>query len=246
MKGGVRLGAQRRLIIDLQKNDTEIIRINNRKKLLPRELAKLDGAFHAFCADFEKDQETLEDLNKTHKEREEKLKRGFESLKKARDRLSEVKTNKEYQAMLKEIEITELKNSVLEDEILIVMDRLDQVRKVVRVREKELDENRRDHESQKQQIEQELTALNAEISIYLERDLLLKEQITPDLLKKYETIKHRSHGLAVVAVWKEICRGCHMNIPPQLYIELQKDNDIKYCPHCNRIIYWEDQNRKGE
>jgi hypothetical protein len=245
-EGGMRLGAQRQLVIDLQKIDTEITRINNRKKWLPKELARLEGIFHICCNDFEKEQEALEDLNRSHKEREEKLKRGFENLKKAKGRLSEVKTNKEYQAMLKEIEATESKNSAIEDEIILIMDKLDQARKKLKIREKELDECRLDYESQKQHIEQELTALDAEINIFLEKDMRLKEQIPPDLLKKYETIKNRSHGLAVVAAWKETCMGCHMNIPPQLYIELQKDIDIQYCPHCNRIIYWEDPNKKGE
>jgi predicted nucleic acid-binding Zn-ribbon protein len=240
------LGAQLKLIIALQKIDSEIIRINNRNKMLPGELARLDETFHGFSADFEEDQKTLEELSKAHKEREEKLKRGVESLKKTKDRLHEVKTNKEYQAMLKEIESTASKNSAIEDEILIVMDKLDQVRKMVKVREKELDGQRHDYESKKRKIEQELAAMDAEVSVYLEKGLMLKEQIASDLLKRYETIKNRSNGLAVVAVWKEICAGCHMNIPPQMYIELQKDVDIQYCPQCNRIIYWEDQNKKGE
>lgn len=237
--------AQRQLIIDLQKIDTEIARINNRKKWLPKELARLEEAFLRVRADFEKEQGVLEELNRTHKEKEEKLRRGFENLKKARDRLSEVKTNKEYQAMLKEIESTETKNGTIEDEILIIMDKLDQARKEVKAKEKELDECRRDYETKKRKIEQELKALDSEVAIFIEKDSQLKGQITPAMLKKYETIKNRSQGIAVVAAWKETCLGCHMNIPPQLYIELQKSVDIQYCPHCNRIIYWEDQNRKG-
>ncbi|MFH1081720.1 MAG: C4-type zinc ribbon domain-containing protein [Pseudomonadota bacterium] len=240
------MGAQLKLITALQKIDTKIAGITNRKKMLPAELATLGEVLQLFCADYEKERIVLEELNKSHKEREDKLKQGLENLKKTRERLSEVKTNKEYQAMLKEIEITESKNSTIEDEILIIMDKLDQIKKQVKVKEKELDERRRDYESNKQRIEQELTDMDAEVASYLEKNLLMKEQIAPGLLKKYETIKTRSHGLAVVAVWKEICMGCHMNIPPQLYIELQKDIDIEYCPHCNRIIYWEDQNRKVE
>lgn len=239
------MGVQLKLITALQKIDTEITRINSRKKMLPGELAKLDETWQVFCADFEKDKSALEELNKAHREREDKLKQGLENLKKTKERLSEVKTNKEYQAMLKEIEVTESKNSTTEDEILIIMDKLDQMKKQVKVKERELDERRREYDSKKKQIEQELTEMDAEITSYHEEHLLLKEQIVPDLLKKYETIKTRSHGLAVVAAWKEICMGCHMNIPPQLYIELQKDVDIEYCPHCNRIIYWEDQNKKG-
>ena len=240
------MGAQLKLIVALQKIDSEIIRINNRKKILPEELASLDEKFQAFSADFEKDQKTLEELTKAHKEKDEKLKRGVENLKKTKDRLHEVKTNKEYQAMLKEIESTASKNSAIEDEILTVMDKLDQLRKMVKVREKELEGHRSDYESERQKIEQELAVMDAEISTYLEKGLLLKEQIAADMLKRYEMIKSRSNGLAVVSAWKEICAGCHMNIPPQMYIELQKDVDIQYCPHCNRIIYWEDQVKKGE
>jgi len=239
------LGSQLDLIIALQKIDAEVIRINNRKKILPGELAKLDETFNTYCIDVEKDKKNQEELYKTHKEKEEKLKRGFENLKKAKDRLSDVKTNKEYQAMLKEIESIELNNGAMEDEILVIMDKLDQVRKLVKIREQELDEHRRDYEFRKHQIQQELATMEAEISDYLDKGLMLRERIEPDLLKRYETIKNRSNGLAVVAAWKEICAGCHMNIPPQMYIELQRDININYCPHCNRIIYWEDKDKKG-
>jgi hypothetical protein len=126
------------------------------------------------------------------------------------------------------------------------MDKLDQFRKMVKVGEKELEGHRHDYESKRREIKRECAAMDAEISVYHEKGLALKEQISSELLKKYETIKNRSNGLAVVAAWKEVCAGCHMNIPPQMYIELQKDADIQYCPHCNRIIYWEDQNKKGE
>ena len=155
------MGAQLKLIIALQKIDSEIIRINNRKKILPEELASLDEKFQAFSADFEKDQKTLEELTKAHKEKDEKLKRGVENLKKTKDRLHEVKTNKEYQAMLKEIESTASKNSAIEDEILTVMDKLDQLRKMVKVRQKELEGHRSDYESEKRKIEQELAVMDA-------------------------------------------------------------------------------------
>jgi hypothetical protein len=211
--------------------------------MLPGELAKLDQSFQDFFAGFEKDRIALEELGKAHKEKEEKFKRGVEGLKKIKERLSEVKTNKEYQAMLKEMEATESKNSSIEDEILVIMDKLDQSRKGFAARDKELEAYRRKYESKKQEIEGELTAVDAEIAANLEKQSLLREQIDPALLKKYEAIKPRSSGLAVTVVWKEVCMGCHMNIPPQLYIELQKDVDIRYCPQCNRIIYWEDQTR---
>jgi hypothetical protein len=236
------LGTQLKWIIALQKIDTETNKINIRKKMLPAEMAKLDETYQVYFADFEMQKKALEELNKSHKEREEKLKKGLENLKKAKDRLSEVKTNKEYQAMLKEIEAAELKNSAVEDEILVVMDKLEQARKVSRLREKDLEQYRKDYEAKRRLIEEELKDIDAQISVLLEKSSVMRGEISPGLLKRYETIKTRSHGLAVISAWKEICTGCHMNIPPQLYIELQKSDDIQYCPHCNRIIYWEDQN----
>jgi uncharacterized protein len=117
---------------------------------------------------------------------------------------------------------------------------------MVKIREKELEESRREHEAEKKRIVEDLMSLDAEMSIYQEKSLALKQQIAADVLKKYESIRNRSGGLAVVAAWKEVCGGCHMNIPPQMYIELQQDRGMKYCPQCNRIIYWEDQDKKKD
>jgi len=53
-------------------------------------------------------------------------------------------------------------------------------------------------------------------------------------------IKARRNGIAIVAVSRGICSGCHMNIPPQLYNELQRSEQILCCPNCNRILYWDE------
>lgn len=237
---------QLNLLIALQQADSEAVRIISRKKILPAELEKLEQTFGAFCNDVEKDQQVFDELMKTHRDREEKLKRGIESLKKAKERLLDVKTNKEYQAMLKEIEAFDLSNGAVEDEVLQLMDKLDQSRGHVKTREKELERIRRQYETDKRRIEEDLTVLDAEFATYHGKSLALKKQIPADLLKKYESIRNRNGGLAVIFAWKEVCGGCHMNIPPQMYLELQQERGMKYCPQCNRIIYWEDQDKKKD
>jgi len=59
------------------------------------------------------------------------------------------------------------------------------------------------------------------------------------VLKRYASIRMR-RGLAVVSVRSGTCQGCNMNIPPQLYIVIQRGQTIETCPSCHRIIYWED------
>jgi predicted nucleic acid-binding Zn-ribbon protein len=71
-----------------------------------------------------------------------------------------------------------------------------------------------------------------------ERDKLAA-QVKPDVLKRYGNIRMR-RGLAVVSVRNGTCQGCNMNIPPQLYIVIQRGQTIETCPSCHRIIYWED------
>ena len=70
---------------------------------------------------------------------------------------------------------------------------------------------------------------------------VIRGQINDDLLKKYDILREKRNGQAVVPAWKEVCNGCHMNIPPQMYNELQKPEILMLCPNCNRIIYWENK-----
>ncbi len=235
---------QIRLLIELQKAESEMMRIESRKKILPGQLIKLDEEFNRVREDVEEDAKRLEELNKNRKDHEEKLKRGHESLRKAKDRLTEVKTNKEYQSMLKEIEGIEQKNNEMEDGVLVLLEKIDQMKVGVQEREREFEIYREEYAAKKNQIEGELKSLEGEYTRHDHTSCELRKQIHPDIIKRYESIKNIRNGLAVVPAWKEVCQGCHMNIPPQMYIELQRDSDIKYCPQCNRIMYWEDQSVK--
>ncbi len=70
------------------------------------------------------------------------------------------------------------------------------------------------------------------------------ESIDPEIINTYNTIKDTIGGIPVAAVSNAVCQGCHMNIPAQMYNELQRADSIKKCPHCQRIIYWkQDENR---
>ena len=71
----------------------------------------------------------------------------------------------------------------------------------------------------------------------------LQEAVPSDLLGRYDRIKQRNQGIGVTPVWKGVCGGCHMNIPPQLYNELQRSEALLICPNCNRIMYFHDREK---
>ena len=222
--------------------ETAAGRIHAKKRNLPVQVNKLEEEFKAFCDVVEQEREQLENLRKRRREKDTQLQAGQQNLKRTQERLFEVKTNKEYQSMLKEIEAFEGKNSRMEDEVIVLLDELDHLEAALKIKEEELKARRLSHESEKAQIEAELNSLDAELGDYVRKGMEIRKEIPAELLRKYELIKGAGRGVAVVAVWKEICDGCHMSIPPQMYNELQKERALITCPNCNRIIYWENRN----
>jgi uncharacterized protein len=236
------LREQLELLIELQKMESAAGRIAARKKDLPVQIGELETKFTEFSTVVETQREQLEALRKRRKEKDKQLQMGQETLKRTRERLLEVKTNKEYQSMLKEIETFETKNSHVEDEVISLLEELDVFEKEVKAKEADLDEQRRRYEEDKAEMAKELNSVAEELDICARKSDEIRKKIPAELLRKYEQIKNAARGVAVVAVWKEVCDGCHMSMPPQLYNELQKSNVLITCPNCNRIIYWENRN----
>ena len=112
----------------------------------------------------------------------------------------------------------------------------------MKTKEADLDEQRRRYEEDKAEMAKELNSVAEELDICARKSEEIRKKIPAELLRKYEQIKNATRGVAVVAVWKEVCDGCHMSMPPQLYNELQKSNVLITCPNCSRIIYWENRN----
>jgi len=106
-----------------------------------------------------------------------------------------------------------------------------------------IDEQRRNYEQQKKEMENELNSLDAEAGKWNKKREEFRGAIPADVLAKYDKIRGRSRGIAVISVWKGICNGCHMNLPPQLYNELQKSAELMICPNCNRIIYFQNMDK---
>ena len=229
------------LLVKLQDIDSEIKRLAARKDDLPEEKERLEEERVSFEQGIEEDKERLDVLNQAHSDKEKELRGNIESAKKTKNRLLEVKTNKEYEAMLKEIENINKKNSSIEDEIINLLEETEKAGTTLKEREAERVEYIKNNERNITKIDEEIDSIDVLLKKMLAEDAKCREIIKPELIKKYDLIKEKRNGQAVVPVWKEVCGGCHMNIPPQLYIELQKYEKVRLCPNCNRIIYWEDR-----
>ncbi len=122
-----------------------------------------------------------------------------------------------------------------------MLDEIDKRKKNMKEEEQEKAKYDAQYESKKQKVKREIDSLDEKIQICSQQYQQLIKNIPKELLKRYEMVKALNNGTAVVSVWKGVCGGCHMNIPPQLYNELQKSDDLLYCPNCSRIIFWQNK-----
>jgi predicted nucleic acid-binding Zn-ribbon protein len=229
-------------LIELQKIESVAGKIHAKRKHLPVQIKMLEQEFNSLCEAVETQREQMESVRKHRQEKDAQLQTGQQTLKRTRERLFEVKNNKEYQSMLKEIEIFESKNSKMEDEVITLLDELEHLETAMKVSEEELKVKRQRFEEEKKKIENEMNALIGELDGCIRKSEEIRHEIPAEILRKYEQIKGVGRGVAVVAAWKEVCCGCHMSLPPQLYNELQKTTALMTCPNCSRIIYWENRN----
>ncbi len=229
-------------LIELQECDSQLVKLLTGKKNLPERLDKLDTEFLAFRDEIEQNKKKYDQLKSLHSDKEKEIKKLNENSAKAKEKLLEVKNNKEYHAMLKEIEVIEALYGDVETEIISILEEMDKVLLLAKKDEESLNQQKKKYEEDKKKMKAELNTIDEDFVKWEQKRNDLRKKIPGDLLAKYEKIKNRNNGIGVISVWKEVCNGCHMNIPPQLYNELQKSSELISCPNCNRIIYF--QNRE--
>jgi uncharacterized protein len=231
------------LLIKLQDCDSLLVKLSAKKKILPGNIEKLEKEFASFKEGIEKNKTKYDELKSRHTDNEKNIKKINEGIIKTKERMLEVKNNKEYQAMLKEIDIAESSRGEIETQIISLLEELDKLSVLVKEDEKTLKQSRDKYEQEKKEIEDDLNAVDADVANWEQKRIDLQKSVPEDLLATYERVKKRNKGLGVASVWKAVCNGCHMNIPAQLYNELQKSDELHSCPNCSRIMYYQDMEK---
>jgi predicted nucleic acid-binding Zn-ribbon protein len=238
------LKEQLRLLEDLQRHDARLQEYEQALKALPEKLASLKADLAKVEALLAKERQDLADTEKFKSEQQSNLKSDQASMDKSKVKLSAVKTGKEHMAAQREIEANKKSSAEREGEIARIGDAIDNQRKKIEAHEGDLKQLRDVVAKEEAATNARMDEIKAKIAAdKVERDEAASK-IDGPLMKRYGAIKMR-RGLAIVPVVSGTCKGCHMSIPPQLFIQLQRANTIETCPTCNRLIYW-DQLLKDE
>ncbi len=228
------------LLIQLQEIDAKMRVQSEQKKKQPEVLANLDRRRAAAHEDLAMVKESLQTAQKNKRERDKDLEAGAQKVDKLKARASEIKTNKEYQALLKEIETAEQENKAIEDDILALMEKIDgaaaqitMAEQRTRQEEASIQAEQKEHEVAFSKLEEELKSLEA-----ARQELL--SHIQPAVLTQYQHLLASKGGVAMAEARNEACSGCYMSIPPQVFVNVKKNESIITCPHCGRILFYKE------
>jgi predicted nucleic acid-binding Zn-ribbon protein len=125
------------------------------------------------------------------------------------------------------------------------LDRIEAAEKEIETQKADFDRVTADVGEERAALVQEMDEARKCLAALDEKRAEVEARVAPVLLDKYRRIRSRGLSIAITPVIQAICQGCHMNIPPQMFNELQRFDSLKLCPFCERIIYWK-QAESGE
>lgn len=154
-----------------------------------------------------------------------------------RMRMNRIKNVKELQALQREIDQARQNNGELEEELIRIMQELDGIKAQIHATDAEMSTLQEQWQNQQKELEQQIHRIDAAVSQAIVRRQNIASQVTGDLISRYDLIFSRRGGTAVVEVAAGICQGCFMNIPPQLWNEIIRNEKLHLCPSCQRILF---------
>ena len=229
------------ILVKLQKIETEVCGLKSTLSNVAKKYEMLDAELVEFKQSIDNERSLLDDLKKQYRLYESDVQMNLEQIKKSEANLRSIKTNKEYQLLLKQIDEFKVKNAQTEDNMLEFLDRMDKAESNIAAGKNEYSMLEDRIMSDKEIVKQQSEHGNKKL-VQLEMDFNdVAGSITQELLKKYEMVKTQKGGLAIVPVNDAVCGGCNMNVTPQMYNELQRCDSLMFCPNCQRMIYWRQQ-----
>jgi hypothetical protein len=226
------------LLINLQKFDSLILEKQAIIEGIPTKISEVEGPFKKAQAVLDKLKQGSESLEKKRRDKERELDDINEKIKKLKTRTTEIKTNKEYQALLKEIETAEKERNAAEDEILNFMEEMENSSKQVKLEESKLKTEKDKLDVYREKLRGEVSDAEKELLTLREERSIIVTSIDKELYTFYMSLIETGNGLAIAEAKEEVCQGCNMNIPPQLFVEIKTNEEILQCPQCRRILFY--------
>lgn len=224
-------------LYELQSIDSKLDEIAILRGELPVEVKDLEDEIEGLEKRKAKTQEAIDELNDNIRRHEASIQEAKGLIERYSMQLDNVKNNREYEALTKELEMQKL-------DIQLGEKRIGQASKEIGVKEERLaatdermEKKKNDLKIKKKELEEIISKTDAEEKELKANAEKAREKIEDRLLKAYDRIRtNYRNGLSVVTVERDACGGCFNRIPPQIQLEISLQKNIIACEHCGRIL----------
>jgi predicted nucleic acid-binding Zn-ribbon protein len=225
-------------LIRLQQAENELRRVEAEVQAVPKSRAEVEARMAEERSRLDAARAQLEASQKARKADETAVQDLELKRSKYKSQLMEVKTNKEYTAMLHEIEAVEREIRTREDQILVEMERSEGLLAEVKREEvlyKTIEEKGR---AEVKALEAKAGVLQGEAKRLSEERGRAQKDVPEEAAELFQRVA-RLRGAAVAPVVDGMCALCHVRLRPQMYVDVKKNEEIIQCPACARILYYE-------
>lgn len=229
-----------RKLVELQEIDKKIFTLTREKGENPKILDALQKEFEAKKAQLKSLEENKQKLLLKQKEREGELGTKEENIKKSNSQLGQLKTNKDYQTKLAEIQSFKADKSIIEEEVLKMMDEIDTLKKDIESEKKNLESEEKVFNEKKAAVNNRTKEIDLSLKDLEGKRKILAGSVDKKIYDRYEYILRGKDGLALVKVANNSCQGCFMHVPPQVINEIKMHEHLITCEICARILYLEE------
>jgi predicted nucleic acid-binding Zn-ribbon protein len=232
---------QLQTLIELQGFDAKIAGLESEAARLPRQIEAIQAALSEARKSVETIKGKVDTTKKDLRTREKDLEVANVKRQKLEAKLYEVKTNKEYSAVLLEIEEAKQEKAKTEEDILNLMEM--QERLGVEIKEAEQRFKTREEQAKQDEavVRKKLSAVEQELNAQRAERRSRAKDLPVGLLASYDRISKARGGVAVAAVTSAaVCGGCRVSIRPQAMQELRTTTGLILCESCGRYLYWQE------
>ena len=226
-------------LVQLQEIDQQIYNLRDEKEAKPAELVKLDAFLEEKRKGLSDAEKEMLTLLKAKKEQEIDLGTKEDSTKKLKSQLYQLKTNKDYAAMLQQIGGAQADASMIEDRIIGILDKIDAQKTRVDQEKKTLQEEEKKINNEKGQIQARVKEIEEKLAQLLVNRDKLQPGIDHKIFSRYEKVMLNRGGVGIAPVKNDMCGGCNMFVPAQTINLIKMYDSMITCEMCQRILYLE-------
>ena len=224
-------------LYQLQKIDSAIDEINKIKGELPLEVQDLEDELAGLNTRIENINAEIEELNNLTRQRKREVDQAKIMIGNYKEQLNNVRNNREYDAITKEIEYQELEIELAEKRLKEYSTSIKAKKALIDETSERVAEREIDYKGKKEELDSIEAETAQQVADLQARAEKAKEPIDERLLVAYNRIRSNVHnGLAVVTVTRDACGGCFNRIPPQRQADIRQGKKLIVCEYCGRIL----------